>query len=490
MNSKGTVIIITFLILIALLLLGSYFLIFTLTELRISKSQEAGVRTYYLAEAGINEAIWKLGNDDITADGDPAWETDFIDCDNKNPDPSGDYWTAEFTHSFGDGSSYQVTIQNSACGRGKIISTSTLSLPNGKTAQRIVKTTVFKALASPVGDSAILSGGSSENVDIKFSKLRINDGNLFSNHNLDIKGASTVEVYDNPATPDDPETPEIEDLEGQVLAVGNLNKSSASTLAAEATCTKNVCTEKCLPAGSGCPPDSLSLPLVDFDSPGPLPCYSFKCRAQAAEDSLECEVLCNGASCTTQPNKCVYSTSEFEDLLWEVGEGGTLTLNNVITYVTGNIDLRGGRHLVVKGALVADDNIKIGEKYSWTRGGQKDEGFSQITIIQPTAQSPSGLLTKRKIDFGLFSSFPADLDIEGVIYANDEVSFVSIPDTSFDVKGGIIARKLSLVSLWQWLNITLDDDIIRYGLGYRIDSEEIKPTFSPVITIDHWEESY
>ncbi|GAI16431.1 unnamed protein product, partial [marine sediment metagenome] len=23
------------------------------------------------------------------ADGDPAWETDFIDCDNKNPYPGG-----------------------------------------------------------------------------------------------------------------------------------------------------------------------------------------------------------------------------------------------------------------------------------------------------------------------------------------------------------------------------------------------------------------
>jgi len=489
-TSQGTVVIITFLILVALLLLGSYFLIFILTELRISKSQEAGARTYYLAEAGINEAIWKLGNDDITADGDPAWETDFIDCDNKNPDPSGDYWTAEFTRSFGDGSSYQVTIQNSACGRGKIISTSTLSLPDGKTAQRIVKTTVFKALASPVKDSAILSGGSSENIDIKFSKLRIYDGNLFSNHNLDIKGASTVEVYDNPATLDDPETPEvIENLEGQVLAVGNLNQSSNSTLTAEATCTKDVCTDKCTPAGSGCPPDSIPLPLVDFNSPGP-PCYSFKCRAQAAQDALECQVLCNEAFCTSQPNKCIYTASEFEDLLWEVGKGGTLTLNNVITYVTGNVELRGGRHLVVNGVLVADDNIYIGEKYSWTRGGQKDEGFSQITINRPTelAQSPTGLLCQRKINFGLYSSFQP-IDITGVTYALEEVRLVSMPE-SFNVVGGIIARKLSLTSIWQWLNITLDNDIIRYGLGYMIDGEKIKPTFSPVITIDHWEESY
>lgn len=475
---QGTVIIITFLILMALLLLGSYFLIFTLTESRISKNQEAGVQTYYLAEAGINEAIWKLGNDDIIADGDLAWETDFVDCAIQN-------WTAGFSRSFADGSSYQVTIQNSVCARGKIISTSTVLLPQGRTAQRKIKTAVFRALASPVEDSGVLSGGSSENVDIKFSRLRIYDGNLFSNHNLDIKGASAVEVYDDPATLDDPETPEIENLEGQVLAVGNLNKSVASTLTAEATCAKDVCTEKCLPAGSGCPPDSVSVPLVDFDSSSP---NSFKTRAQTAQDNLQCEVLCNSVSCATQPNKCIYSASEFEDLLWEVGEAGTLTLNNVITYVTGNVDLRGGRHLVVNGTLAADGNIYIGEKYSWTRGGRKDQGFSQITINRPIAQSPSGVLTKRKINFGLYSSFQP-INITGIVYANDEVSIISMPD-SFNVVGAVIARKLSLISLWQWLNITLDNDIILYGLGYKIDSQVIEPIFSPVITIDHWEELY
>ncbi|GAI57320.1 unnamed protein product [marine sediment metagenome] len=59
---KGTVVIITFLVLVILLLLGSYFLVFAITETRISKSQEAGARTYYLAEAGINELIWKIKN--------------------------------------------------------------------------------------------------------------------------------------------------------------------------------------------------------------------------------------------------------------------------------------------------------------------------------------------------------------------------------------------------------------------------------------------
>jgi len=481
-KNKGTILIITFLIMGILLLLGSYFLLFTTTESKISQNQKIASQTYYLAEAGINEAIWKLKNDNTISDGDFAWKDDFVDPD-KNPDLDGDYWTATFSRSFDDGS-YTVTIQNSTPGRGEIVSTSTFPLSEGKTAQRIVKTTVFKALASPVGDNAVFSGGSSENIDIKFSRIKIDKGNLFSNHNLAIKWLSTVEVYDNPDTFDDPETPGIiEKLEGKVLAVGNYSKSADSNIVAEAICAKNNCSENCPgypPTDTGCPPDSLSIPLVDFDSSSS---DSFKNRAQTAQDLGQCEVLCNGVLCDT---RCVYSASEFEDLLWLVGEGGILTINNEITYVTGNIEIKGGRHLTVNGALIADDNIKIGKKYSW----KQDEGFSQIKVNQTTSETPSGLLTKRKIDFGLYSTFPADPDITGIIYANDEVSLVSMPTNAFDVIGGIIARKLSLISVWQWLNITLDNDIILYGLGYKIDGQIIEPAFSPIITIDHWEESY
>ncbi len=476
-NQKGVVFIITFLILGVLLLLGSYFLTFTLTESKISKSQEAGARAYYLTEAGINEAIWKLKNDDTTADGDAAWKSDFINP-GKNPYPDGTYWTATFSRSFGTGS-YTVTIQNSILARGEIISISTVPLPGGKTAQRVVKTTAFKALAGPTEDGAFFSGGSSENINIKYSRLRVNEGNVFSNHNLDIKGGSTVEVYDNLDTTDI--------LEGQTLVVSNLSKSSNSTLITEAICAKDTCTEECAgypPETGGCPPDLISLPLVDFDSPNP---DSFKSRAQTFQILGQCEVLCNGVLCD---NECVYSASEFEDLLWQVGEGGVLILNNVITYITGNIELKGGRHLIVNGALVVDDNVNIGKRYSWSREERKDEGFSQITINRPTAESPSGLLTKRKIDFGLYSSFQP-VSIVGIIYANDETRIVSVPE-SFNVLGGIIGRKLALTSVWEWLNITLDNDIILYGLGYKIDGRIVEPNlaFSPIITIEHWEESY
>lgn len=482
LNQGGVISIIAFLTLGVLLLLGSYFLIFTLTESKISKSQQVGSQIYCLAEAGINEALWKLKNDDTTADGDAAWANDFIDSD-KNPYPGGGYWSATFFRSDVLGGSYTVTIQNTARARGRIISTATTTFAGEKVAQRIVKTIVFKSLASPVSESAVFSGGTSENIDLNFTYLKIDKGNLFSNNNLNISGGSQVKVYDNL------ETSEI--LEGQVKAVQNLALTGGSEIVTStAQCAKNTCTEMCAgytPGSESCPPDSVSVPVVDFDSSDPT---SFKSRAQTAQDANECQVLCQKAGqsqyqCST---KCIFTSSEFENLLWEVGEDGTLTLNNAITYVAGSIELRGGRRLVVNGSLVADDNIAIGERYSWTKGGQKDEGFSQITINRPGPTSPSGLLAKRKINFGSYSSFQ-EINMVGVIYANDEIKIISVPQT-FNILGGLIARKLSLTSVWQWLNVTLDNEIILYGLGYIIDGQPVTPSYSPIITVEHWEESY
>ncbi len=470
---KGTVIIITFVILTALLFLGVYFLTFSLTESKISRSQGASAQAYYLAEAGVNEAIWKLKND-------PSWASDFIDP-NKNPYLDGTYWKDEFTHSFGDGS-YTVTIQNSACGKGEIVSTSVLPLTGG-TAKRVVKTVAFKALGSLTRDSAIFTGGSSENVEITSSQITIYGGNLYCGNILDIRKDSIVEVYDNPATEDDPETEEtVENLEGQVLVASNISIKS-SILTAEAVCADNFCDkDECALAGTACPPeDTGELPVVDFFSDYPEcnpPLNSFKCRAQAAQDTGQCSILCNGILCDTN---CVYSSSEFEDLLEEIGQGGTLTLNpdnlrNIIFYVVGpgGIKLDESRHLIVNGTLVADGNIDIGEK------GE----FSQVVINQPS-DSPSGLLAQKRINISY-----TDFNITGVIYSLKAITIENAQGT-FNIQGGIIAEKVNFGSIGQ-LNITLDNDIILYGLGYLIDGKVVTPDpeFSPTITIDHWEESY
>jgi hypothetical protein len=460
-KKKGVILVIATLLLGVLLTLGAYFLTFTITESKISKSQSAAVQTYYLAEAGINEAIWKIKND-------PVWKENFI------TPPTCYNWSA----TSGGGSSlvsngyFNIQIQNTECGRGEIISTATLDMPNGKTAQRIVKTKVFKSIGSLVGDSAILSSGSSENIDLTATAMNVYDGNLSSNNNLNINLFSNIDVYDDPDT---------EKLEGKTLAENNLNVSWGSTLDALSSCAKNVCQGDC--TEQGCPPAAISMPMIDFDSDDP---NSYKSKAAADQAAGKCSVLCNGVPCD---NKCIYTSSQFSDLLWAVGKDGTLTLSNGITYITGQIDLKGSRRLIVNGVLLADGTVGVGETECWTVQRKKDCGNDQVTVNDPGIGKPSGILTKGKMNFGFYSSFQ-NMEMHGLLYASDEIKFVSLP-WIFRVYGGIIGRKFSVVSIWASLNVYLDNNIITEAIwGGSQPPEGETPPFSPVVTIEHWEESY
>ena len=167
---KGVIIIIASLALAVLLLMGSYLLSFTIAESRISKSQSVSVKTYYLAEAGIHEAIWKLRND-------PAWQAGF------ETEPGCQNWQTSFIRNYIPDTTTIVTIQNIQCAKGEIIATSTVALPQGKTAQRVVKVKVLKAVGSLTEDSPIFGDG---NIEVRASNLNVYNGNLFTKNNFNI----------------------------------------------------------------------------------------------------------------------------------------------------------------------------------------------------------------------------------------------------------------------------------------------------------------
>lgn len=477
-NNRGVIVIIAFLTLGVLLLLGAYFLSFTITESKIAQNQEAGTKAYYLAEAGIHRAIWKLKNDE-------EWSACFISSEGACPDCAT--WSATEvidSSSLVPGSSVTVSVQNSACAKGEVVSTSTIELAGGRTAQRVVKTTLFKALASPTEDNAIFTGGPAEKIDIRDTVLNIY-GNIFSNHILSVQGASQVQVFPH------------DTAKGKILAGHDYKASPESSVSGTAICARNICdTQETCECGTYpenfrecqediCRPIEISVPLVDFDSDSE---YSFKSRALAMEAAGQCANTCNGVPCSEYEDRCFFSMNEFDDLLWSVGLGGTLTLGSaadpVIAYVDNHIDLRGGRHLEVNGTLVAGGNVGIGKIDNW----KGEKGDSQITINHPVLTFPSGLLAKGKIDFGSYSAFDT-VSISGVIYCINELNMISMPET-VNITGGVITRKLDIWSPSGEINVTLDNDIIRYGLGYMIDGEVIEPEYSPLISVEHWEESY
>lgn len=256
--------------------------------------------------------------------------------------------------------------------------------------------------------------------------MNIYNGNILSNGDINLGGKSILNV------------------EGQVLAVGEIKKSSASTINASACCSQNFCDDGC---GGVCPPEAISVPMIDFDSEDP---NSYKNKA-IVEGTL-------------------YSSSEFETMLQENPD---LALNNDITYITGPIELKGGQKLTVNGVLVSDSYISIGEKYNW--GGRS--GNSQI-IVNNTSGKPSGILVKGKIKVGQFSDA---ININGLLYASDEFILLS-SSYDFNLTGGLVTNTLNLISHSGEFNITLDDPVIRDTIGV--------PKYSPVVTIEHWEESY
>ncbi|MGM0439191.1 MAG: pilus assembly PilX N-terminal domain-containing protein [Patescibacteria group bacterium] len=464
-NEKGTIVIVAAITTTILMALSAYLLNLLITEIQLSNSDNQAQKAYYLAESGINEAIWKLENNS-------QWKDDFVDSE-LNPNVEGEYWSESFKRDF-QGGSYEVSVQSISLGEAQI--TAVAKVPFlGKEARREAKATVFKALDSPTNDSAVFSGGSGSNVQISHSDLIINNGNIFSGHNLSILGKSDVSLYDNDET---------ERLEGKALTTQNFDLSDSATFEEyTAVCSKNICSEEC----SDCPAEEGSIPTIDFDSEAET---SFKSRAKKLESNGECNVICNpqNEDAYNCSDKCLFSSKEFEDLLWEVGEEGLLEIQSDITYINGSAELRGARKLNLQGALVADGTLDLGTRSSWVRKGVKHSGNSHIRVENPEIDKPSGLISKNKINLGSYL-FTEESLIEGIIYASDHVQLISTAQP-LTINGGIMGRKLNFSSVRKGLEINFNNKMILYGLGYMINDEIKKPVFSPVIEVDHWEEVY
>ncbi len=182
MSQSGIALILTILLMTMMLFLSLYLFDFSITEHKISQSQSNGTSAYYLAEAGIQEMIWRIKND-------PNFKNNFETIPN---------WTASFTRNqpFGAGNGqYTVTITNSGLARGEIISTGSFGPSAEKTGNRVVRVSIFK----PNGESAIGDNSSYGNHDITISNSHVNfiNGGIYANHDLNVKGTSIVNVEKN-----------------------------------------------------------------------------------------------------------------------------------------------------------------------------------------------------------------------------------------------------------------------------------------------------
>lgn len=157
-----------------LLLLSSSFVAISVSDLKISKSQETGLQAYYWAEAGINKALWEIDNN---AD----WMDKFV-TGNLNQELLGEYFSAQLT--------------STEPGKAEITAT---GIKNN--AQRIVKTKIFKALGNSFPEDLTML--SDEDILFSYSQANIDEGSLLANDDLFLIINSNVQVDNKAAAGDD-----------------------------------------------------------------------------------------------------------------------------------------------------------------------------------------------------------------------------------------------------------------------------------------------
>lgn len=390
---NGVALLITILIMSLILSLSVYVLNFSLTETKIALSQVSGAKTYYLAEAGIQEMVWKLKND----------------AGYKNSFETNPNWTASFSRSdpFGPTSgSYAVTIANASLAHGDIISTGSINL-NGQTSQRIVKTYVYRALGqSGIGESASYADG---NIDISSSNVNYSGGNAHSNGVFNINGASNVNIT------------------GDLEAVGNYNENHQATVTVGGT----IHAANYSPAAA-----AITMPAVDFDSNDAA---SLKNRANAT-----------------------YTPNQFENL---IENNPTLTLNGII-YVSGQTEIEDNVNLTINGLLAINGDLEIKKVAS--------------LAVMNAAGTASGIMANGKMKF---KDDLGNININGVLYSTDQLTIENAQaGANFTINGGTASRKLTITSSSRIINIIFNNQILVDTLA--------PASFSPVLTVEHWEEEY
>ncbi|MEA3421902.1 MAG: pilus assembly PilX N-terminal domain-containing protein, partial [Acidobacteriota bacterium] len=447
-QEKGVILIFALLILAIMLFSGSYLISSNLTGFKMSSSQVNATRAYYLAEAGVEEAIFKLKNDSV-------WKSAF-ETQPTSEDPTCSSWSiSDYERSSGlfEGGSYEITIENLGCAQAEITSVATITTGDKKVAQRIIKTEVFKAIVtdSSISEFNIFTSGSSENITINATDpLNIHNGSIFSNNKIKLQFGSEVNV------------------DKKALANNKIDISSwpfTSYLNASAVCANNRCEGDCLE--EGCPPQPIPMPPLDFNF------YS-----ESAKNN-DCSLVR-----TDGETNCYFNSSEkFEKMLWD--NYPEITLNGVI-YVDGDINIRAGQDITINGTLVSGENknINIGEEYAWFRpeSPYARYGYCDVDVYSPGGNNPSGILAQKKINIGgWFGLGTKTLYVEGLIYSGYEMKFSSV-SASIEIHGGIASSKFTLSSMWDGIDVYLDSNIITNTFG--------NAQYSPVISINHWEEEY
>ncbi|OGY43139.1 MAG: hypothetical protein A3J62_03505 [Candidatus Buchananbacteria bacterium RIFCSPHIGHO2_02_FULL_38_8] len=314
-KSNGFVLIMSVLIMTALLMSGAYLITVSGSDTKITKAHSIATRTYYLAEAGINEMIWKIQNDQTT----------------KNAFLAGtlnNSYDINRTSVFGDNkASYNVTALNTVSAEAQIIATSTYQIGDNFS-QRVVKTYVSRATSdNEEWEFSTFAGGrgSQQNGNFTFTGsgivLTANGGRLHANQVFKVQGAEVI-VNDGAVTASNV----IDIVAGGRLTLNNSYQDAPTT--------------------------TIDMLQIDFDSSSP---DSWKNRATVTYTETQFRNLPSN----TTLNGIIYVTGNAKII------GKNFTINGVLV-AEDNIEItNSGMTLIVNsdpvygGGLLAKDEVEI-----------------------------------------------------------------------------------------------------------------------------------
>ncbi|HAO81530.1 MAG TPA: hypothetical protein DEA87_02125 [Candidatus Veblenbacteria bacterium] len=370
----GFIIIAVSLVMTALLFLAGYMVEQSISESRISKSETSATKAYYIAEAGVNEAIYLLKND-------AAWKAGFLAGTLNNQSTARN-------NVFDANGSYSISATSISDALVDITVTGFHSIGDQQS-QRVIKTRLARATnpASTWGQSFYAGGqGGQQNGNITTERdCTINGGAIHANQDFKVTSHSALTVND-----------------AAVNSSNNIIVNSGSEL------ILNNSTQS-----EGEP--SIGMPLVDFDSASAT---SLKNRADQVYSANAFSALPTGTTLTGITfitGEAIWNNKNLtingilaasDDIEIDLDEGKTVTINNdenvggglmskddiIVELDDANFLLQGVIYSSKQLTIETDDNINFavtGGIISWHLLLQgEDSGACSITYDEVLVSTP------------------------------------------------------------------------------------------------------
>jgi len=314
-HQSGFVLITSTLILAGLLLLGSYLITMASSDAKISQAQFLATKNYYLAEAGINEMIYKIQNDATTREA--FIQGTLSSSDNINR-----------TNIFNDSNAgYAVSAENTIDGEAWITVTSTYQIGNNQS-QRVVKAYItMPDNSTPAWDFGLFAGGrgGQQNGNFNFTGAGIvlvaNNCRLHANQVFKVQGAEVV------------------------VNNGSVTSSNVINIVAGGKLTLNNSYQQS-------PTSTVDMLQIDFDSTDPM---SWKNRATVTYAANQFKNLPNNTVLTG----IIYVNGNAQLTGKNLTINGVLVANGSIDITTAGRNLLVNKHSTYGGGLLSKGNLKI-----------------------------------------------------------------------------------------------------------------------------------